>query len=154
MDTKFCKRCEKEKTLDKFTACNSTKDRLQAWCKICRNEIRKIARKEKKGCYATEQERYKDKHLILCRKLYYRRKKQAMEHYCPNGIKCASCGFDDIRVLSIDHVDGNGTRHRQELRGVSIYKWLVANNFPPGFQVLCMNCQFIKRHEQNGYEEV
>lgn len=25
-----------------------------------------------------------------------------------------------------------------------MYKWLVANDFPPGFQVLCANCNMAK----------
>ena len=29
----------------------------------------------------------------------------------------------------------------------NLYNWLIKNNFPSGFQTLCMNCQFIKREE-------
>jgi hypothetical protein len=28
-------------------------------------------------------------------------------------------------------------------------KWIIDNNYPPSIQILCMNCQFIKRHERN-----
>jgi hypothetical protein len=31
---------------------------------------------------------------------------------------------------------------------------VVRNNFPPDFQVLCMNCQWIKRHTELGFEEI
>lgn len=72
-----------------------------------------------------------------------------MEAY--GGVVCKRCGFDDIRALSIDHVNGGGNKHRRELgksaTGSWFYRWLVKNGFPEGFQVLCMNCQFIKRHE-------
>ena len=152
MDTKLCKRCKQEKLIEKFTAHASTKDRLQTWCKDCCNEIRRIARAEKKGYYATERERYREKHLVSCKRLYYKKRKQVIEHYCPDGGKCVKCGFNDIRALSVDHINGGGSKHRKELNGVSIYKWLVDNDFPPGFQILCMNCQFIKRYEENGYQ--
>jgi hypothetical protein len=69
-------------------------------------------------------------------------------HY---GKTCARCGYADERALSIDHIDGGGNAHRKtyKIGGSSFYVWLVKNNFPEGFQVLCMNCQFIKRHEKN-----
>ena len=31
------------------------------------------------------------------------------------------------------------------MSGYMTYKWLRKNGFPPGFQVLCMNCQHGKR---------
>jgi len=37
-----------------------------------------------------------------------------------------------------------GGKHRKELGNKSIYKWLVQNNFPSGFQTLCYNCNFAK----------
>lgn len=74
--------------------------------------------------------------------------------------KCIMCGYDDIRALSIDHINGGGGEHRRELLryGKSFsYKWLIDNNFPDGYQILCMNCQFIKKlvnneTHKNGYK--
>jgi hypothetical protein len=75
-------------------------------------------------------------------------KVKALSHYSSDGkIKCARCGFDDIRALSIDHVNGQGSKHRKEV-GYHTYRWLKANDYPSGFQILCMNCQFIKRAEK------
>lgn len=74
-------------------------------------------------------------------------KVKALKHYsCDGEIKCARCGFGDIRALSIDHINGQGGKHRKEV-GVHTYRWLKVNNYPSGFQILCMNCQFIKRIE-------
>ena len=53
-----------------------------------------------------------------------------------------------MRALSIDHLDGGGTAHRK-IVGRNIYYWLIKNAFPKGYQVLCMNCQWIKRVEKN-----
>ncbi len=72
---------------------------------------------------------------------------KVMNHYSSGDkIKCSRCGFNDIRALSVDHINGQGGKHRKEV-GVHTYRWLKANNYPDGFQILCMNCQFIKRIE-------
>ena len=60
---------------------------------------------------------------------------------------CVRCGFDDIRALCIDHIENDGKEHRKWV-GKHIYKWLIDNNFPAGFQTLCMNCNWIKYREQ------
>jgi ribosomal protein L37E len=70
--------------------------------------------------------------------------------------QCVKCGFSDLQALSLDHVDGHGNEHRDELRekykiltALQWYGWLKANGYPqePNLQVLCMNCQWIKATE-------
>ena len=66
--------------------------------------------------------------------------------------ECVRCGFDDIRALSIDHIDGGGTQERLKnptMKGQSVYYYLLKVKYPEGYQTLCMNCQFIKRVEDN-----
>ena len=75
---------------------------------------------------------------------YLKKKLEILSHYSNGTLKCASCGFDDIRALSIDHINGGGAPHRR-MTGNDIYGWLKRNGFPEGYQVLCMNCQLIKR---------
>jgi len=79
-------------------------------------------------------------------------KREVLEHYS-NGEQaaCAVCGYNDIRALSIDHVNGGGRQHRESINGYHIYPWLRKNDYPEGFQVLCMNCQFVKKAEQTEY---
>jgi hypothetical protein len=55
------------------------------------------------------------------------------------GPKCARCGETDQDVLQIDHIDGGGRQHLKEI-GQNIYAWLHKQGFPPGYQVLCANC--------------
>jgi hypothetical protein len=57
---------------------------------------------------------------------------------------CACCGATEN--LSIDHVDGSGNQHRAEI-GITggggsdqLYRWLIVNGFPSGFQTLCRRC--------------
>jgi hypothetical protein len=67
------------------------------------------------------------------------------------GCRCKSCGIEDLDVLSIDHVEGGGNKHRLKEKissGPQFYRWLKKNTYPPGYRVLCMNCQFkeVKSH--------
>ncbi len=77
-------------------------------------------------------------------------KVEVLTYYGNSRCACVRCRFDDIRALSIDHINGGGNKQRQkENVGSNPYRWLKKKNFPAGYQTLCMNCQFIKRVENN-----
>jgi len=67
-----------------------------------------------------------------------RARDQVLDHY---GRVCVCCGA--TRGLTIDHVNGDGKAHREELKG-DLYRWLVQEGFPRGFQVLCTPCNSSK----------
>jgi hypothetical protein len=75
-------------------------------------------------------------------------KEKVFQQY--GGYVCRCCGETMKECLSIDHMNNNGYFHRKEIgsQGSEFYRWLVKNNFPEGFQVLCMNCQFGKKHNK------
>lgn len=79
---------------------------------------------------------------------------EVIRHYSPE-VKCKKCGFGDIRVLTIDHIDGRTKKEREnKVSGWKLYTKIRQSNYPDGYQVLCMNCQFIKRverGEENGW---
>lgn len=57
------------------------------------------------------------------------------------GNKCACCGESRPEFLAIDHINGGGGKHRKEVGGGSRYfGWLRRNGYPPGYRVLCHNC--------------
>jgi hypothetical protein len=65
----------------------------------------------------------------------------AFDHY--GGPQCACCGEGEYEFLTIDHINGDGAAHRRQMGSRrDIYRWLKQNNYPPGFRVLCMNCNF------------
>ena len=76
---------------------------------------------------------------------------QVFEAY--GGYKCNCCGENEPMFLSIDHIDNNGAEERRSGlyagSGVGFYLWLRKNNFPSGYQVLCMNCNTGK-HKNGG----
>jgi len=86
----------------------------------------------------------KEKNAICGKDSRTKQKLTILHHY---GGKCKSCGEADMAVLSIDHKYGGGTKHRQEIRkqGTTFYRWLVKNDYPDDFQVLCFNCN-MKKH--------
>lgn len=64
------------------------------------------------------------------------------------GGRCVRCGFDvDARALQIDHISGDGAKDRVK-KGTSYY-YHILNNLGSGrYQVLCANCNVIKRAEK------
>ena len=72
------------------------------------------------------------------------RRLQCLHHYSGNPPKCACCGESTVQFLAIDHIDGGGLAHRKQIKTMTIFHWLIKNNFPDGFQVLCHNCNMAK----------
>ncbi len=68
-----------------------------------------------------------------------------LQHYSNGKIECAVCGFSDKRALQIDHINNDGNMDRRlHGSGLQFYRWLLFNNYPAGYQVLCANCNAIK----------
>ena len=74
---------------------------------------------------------------------YMNARLKVLLHY---GFSCTCCQESNVAFLCIDHINGGGAEHRRQLGGSGgrINRWLVRNNFPPGFQVLCWNCNLAK----------
>lgn len=68
------------------------------------------------------------------------------------GKKCVRCGFEDIRALQIDHKNGGGNLERKVITGFGINytKFVLEDvkiNKDKNYQILCANCNWIKRAE-------
>ncbi len=105
---------------------------------------------ERKKKYEKEWRKNNKEKMIEYNKIYgkkYRDKNRELvfNHY---GKKCSCCGEKELKFLSIDHINGNGEKHRKEIYR-NINTWLVKNNYPKGFQVLCFNCNW-GRYKNNG----
>ena len=70
---------------------------------------------------------------------YHRKRRiQVISHY---GGKCVCCGEDSFDFLALDHIKGGGEKHRNKVGGGShMIAWIIKNDFPPIFRVLCHNC--------------
>lgn len=58
------------------------------------------------------------------------------------------CGYSDIRALTLDHVLNNGAEERKRIGERGVYNRCLRDDVTDEYQILCMNCQFIKRVEE------
>jgi hypothetical protein len=81
-----------------------------------------------------------------------------MSFYTGGEKTCRLCGQCDLDVLTLDHVQNDGSFHRKAVfgphgmagsvgTGTRTYRWVIDNNYPEGFQVLCLNCNYKKHLE-------
>ncbi len=61
-------------------------------------------------------------------------------------MSCACCGETEYFFLTIDHINGGGHRHRLTMPGGGLIFRLKRDNFPPGYRILCYNCNCVRGH--------
>lgn len=62
------------------------------------------------------------------------------------GNECKHCGFVDPRALQVDHVNGCGGKNRP--CNDKTYREVLSGRFDTKYQLLCANCNWIKRAER------
>jgi hypothetical protein len=76
----------------------------------------------------------------------HRKRQKVFAHYCAGEphCMCPGCRTRYIGFLQLDHVNGWGRDSRRKLQlgngGARYWKWIIENNYPDGFQILCANC--------------
>ena len=133
MDMKRRERYYRRKASGLCVHCGQPRETEKVECRACVDKIK------------TYIENNREKYLATKRGNRLRLRLEVYDAY--GGPKCATCGIDLLDVLSMDHVEGGGNQHRKLLGsgGDKIYRWLKRSGYPPGFRVLCMNCQFLTR---------
>ena len=124
--------------------------------KTCCEECGKILYKQTlKKWYKIDWETKKYNNRKRGKKYRDKYKALVLEHYGGKPPKCACCGETQYEFLCIDHIKGNGTKHLHSLnlRG-TIYRWIIRNNFPKIFQILCFNCNMLKSNHKHQYCKV
>ncbi|KKK96296.1 hypothetical protein LCGC14_2664180 [marine sediment metagenome] len=111
---KKCTDCGQKRKEEDFGKNASRKDGLGQLCKYCKRQRARYYR--------------------------FRRKVEVLSAYSHGEPICACCKVTEIEFLTIDHVHGDGNEHRKELSSGQLYGWLKRNSYPPGFRVLCFNC--------------
>jgi hypothetical protein len=114
---------------------------------LCRNCPKPLTQGSSIFCvYHRDKDRIRRR--IADKKVAVRLKEEFLKHY---GNVCSCCGETIVQFLTLDHERGKGNDHRKELfkhnvGGTHMYKWLKRNNFPKGYTILCMNCNWSKRY--------
>ncbi len=97
-----------------------------------------------------QQKRYRETHREQIRakqKIFHMRRRE--ELFALMGDKCLNCGFSDRRALQIDHVNGGGIKERKSLNTKDFHSLVLrtVKSKEIKYQLLCANCNWIKRHE-------
>lgn len=158
----LCGGCGKRSPIDGRRECEKCRQRRA-------NEQKRNYDKKRKSVLKKQREDYKQQGLCyncgrkpaegksaceICLKRIKQRtlllKDNCFEHY--GGYKCSCCGETIKQFLVLDHIRDDGAKHRREISGNrtggtgrQLYLWIVKNNFPPVFQVLCSNCNLGKQ---------
>lgn len=83
---------------------------------------------------------------LLRDKLYHKQLKDRVFSYY-GGYVCVCCGENHKEFLQLDHIAGGGREHRETIGvGTKFWLWLINNDFPDGFRVLCANCNWGRRN--------
>jgi hypothetical protein len=114
---KRCPKCGETKSLSEFHRNPARSSGVSPYCKPCQNRAT-----------SESNQRVRIRALWAC-----------------GGMFCCRCGFDDPRALVLDHRNGGGAAHRAVASHSAIYRY--AAEHPEEFQVLCANCNQIKRYE-------
>ena len=114
---KRCPRCSETFAIDRFPPDAARSDGHSGYCRVCHNAV----------------VREGDAQL----------RRAALDAL---GGSCAYCGFDDMRALQIDHILGDGAQRRKTITSKRMYRNILAGH-AKGLQVLCANCNTIKRIE-------
>lgn len=98
-------------------------------------------------------EKYRKKYRLLNKdKLNEQRRQKRLRTLEVMGNKCIRCGFDDIRALQIDHINGGGAEEIRTWKYKGNYNMNVIKSFLNAelkYQLLCANCNWIKKYENN-----
>jgi hypothetical protein len=119
---------------------------------------REMRRKAQKAWYDRNPDRKKmeklnwyenNKHRISAARTQMRQRYRDMLFEALGGAKCIKCGFSDRRALCFDHINGDGTKkmHHEEMKDHHNFVKYARNPelARKTFQVLCANCNAIKR---------
>ena len=138
------------------------KDRTK--CRTCLNQLKietkieKRKRRKNNRCTGCNKQLHRNSKYLECGKcrskgwIKQKRANSKLRDDVFNaygGYTCKCCEETEECFLTIDHLNNRGWLHRKRLKhrgaGSVFYGWLRKKKFPPGYQVLCWNCQWGKR---------
>lgn len=125
-----CPQCERDGALRRYYDAVSTPEGRDQ-----DNARRRIVERSRR-----EDPEYRERNNSRTRDLNARVKSEALDVY---GRVCYCCGEGLVDMLTLDHVDQDGSEHRRDERiaaGLRTYLWARRNGWPPIFRTACFNC--------------
>ena len=113
-----------------------------------REKLKHAAKEYRKSNQYLIRERDKYRYYNKKKMVMHKQKLQCIEYYSNGKMCCNCCGENNIKFLTIDHINNDGNIHRKSNSRHGTPKWLIDNCFPNGFQVLCWNCNLGKFHNK------
>lgn len=120
----------------------------RSWCRLCINKHCALWRQRNPDKVRRAKAKYlgRNAKVVRERQLLYRKKRRlkVLRYYGKDGeLICECCKEKRLEFLCIDHTNGGGNKHRKLMgtpNGSGIYQWIIKNDFPSGFRILCYNC--------------
>ena len=175
MNTKICRVCEEKKPISKFYKAKTNKDGYMNTCILCWYQKTVLYRKKNREKYNSWCNKYRKKHLKKYARLkrgHRKRQRDWAFEIIANGkpIRCSKheewncCGDPyELDYLTLDHIDGDGFRHRKEYTkdtglwqgAADIYAWVKKNPeiARKKLQIVCMNANMMKAKRNMEYRK-
>ena len=170
-EKKKCSGCKKRRPKTEFYNHNGYSDGLYYLCKPCARLQAVERRKRRPEVYRAIDKRCRDKNKGKRKEYagrYNRTRRKELPSYQSHlkkmrvknreitkqlrsemiaayGSKCSCCGEKAWEFLTLDHINGDGAKHRRETnrRGNRLYALLKKQGWPKkAYRLLCMNCNF------------
>ena len=126
---RYCDQCGKEQLL-------ATQSMRQKRWRAAHPEQKRTRGMEwyyRKGSMPEQKARY----AITAKRWRHKMKLLVFAHY---GQHCVCCGEERMEFLSVDHTNGDGAKHRKEIRRSNMCNWIIKHDYPSNFRILCFNC--------------
>lgn len=138
----LCTSCGKEESRPGLLTCGKCAKELSERNKKYIEKLKVINIDKYNKIYGKE--RYKTRttyQSTISKSLRKSQKETVIEAY---GGKCSCCGEENPIFLTVDHINEDGSKHLNgrgiRYMGTEMYRYLIKNDFPEGFQILCWNC--------------
>jgi len=165
MINKECGKCKETKPLSAFGKDRATKDGNHRWCKACFNEWHRTHRqipevkahtaewhrtynqKPEVKIHRAEQQRTRRQqpavkaHIVEQQRVYTQRLRFAAFAKLDPHPHCLICSCEELRWLTIDHINGDGAQHRRDMGHKRVYLAIIADPNPKStYRILCYSC--------------
>ena len=147
MKVRICTACKQAKpeTNQFFGPHKESRGGIDSQCRVCKRKYSRMwyrknpeqARKSQRNWFENNRTKALENVRNWARKVRW----EVLCAYGGKSPKCSCCRESAIQFLVIDHINGGGSKEgKKRGAGARFYSWLRKNKFPPGYRVLCHNC--------------